>query len=441
MMREPFKLEKMGTSPVRRVFYASGGAANIIGAHEAWRSGVQDPTEVSITFSSQIADFCRSIGAHAYFVSPHGDARTATIDEFVLEHRPKKGGHGLSYHLNEIVYALGLLMTARRFKADLALMDTGATPVFMLTLFKLFGIPVVSILHNTLWPAHFPQQRRRDRVLRWLDRIFWRHGAAGAIAVSPECERQVRAEAPRLTYPIIQIRAQFHRDYFAAIPPPPPHTQRPFRVMFIGRVTESKGIFDMLEMAQSLERTDPGLVHWTICGKGDGFDALQAQRDAMGLENVVDLAGWVSLERLRDIYAQSHAAIVPTRSGFAEGLAMTAVEAVLAGRPVILNPVVPAIDVLGPAVLSGQTNDPESHADQVRRLACDPVLYCRLQKACAGCEAPFYDREQSLTAGLWKLLDACGLLGGAGQTLKFMPIPGPAPVEVRRATRKTAKLS
>jgi glycosyltransferase involved in cell wall biosynthesis len=441
MMREPFKLETMGASPVRRVFYASGGAANIIGAQEAWRSGTQDPTEVSITFSSQIADFCRSIGAEAYFVSPHADARTATLDEFVLEHRPKKGGRALRYHINEIVYSLGLLMTARRFKADLALMDTGATPVFMLALFKLFGIRVVSILHNTLWPAHFPPQRRRDRVLRWLDRIFWRHGAMGAIAVSPECERQVRTEAPRLTYPIIQIRAQFHRDYFGAIPPPPSHEQRPFRVMFIGRVTESKGVFDLLEMAQSLERTDPGRVRWTICGKGDGFDELKARREAMGLEDVVDLAGWVSLEQLKDIYARSHAAIVPTRSGFAEGLAMTAVEAVLAGRPVILNPVVPAIDVVGPAILSGQTNDPESHAEQVRRLARDPALYRRLQEACVGCEAPFYDREQSLTAGLWKLLKACSLLGGAGQTVRFMPMPVPAPVEVRRATRKTAKLS
>lgn len=441
MKQEPFKVETMSPGPVRRVFYASGGAANIIGAHEAWRSGRQDPTEVSITFSSQIADFCRSIGAEAYFVAPHADAKMIKLDEFVLEHRPKKGGRGLAYHVHEIAYAIGLLRSARRFKADAALIDSGATPPFMLLLFKLFGIPVVSILHNTLWPAHFPPPRMRDRLLRWLDRFFWRHGAAGAIAVSPECERQLRMEAPRLTYPVIQIRAQFHRNWFAAIPPAPAHEQRPFRVMFIGRVTESKGVFDILEMARSVEQTDPGVVRWTICGRGDALDALTAQRDAMGLADVVDLAGWVSLEQLRDVYAQSHAAIVPTRSSFAEGLAMTAVEAVLAGRPVILNPVVPAIDVVGAAVLAGKTNDPESHAEQVRRLARDPVLYRRLQKASATCEAPFYDREQSLTAGLWKMFDACGLLGSAGQSLRFMPVPGPAPVEVGRAARKIAKTS
>lgn len=41
---------------------------------------------------------------------------------------------------------------------------------------------------------------------------------------------------------------------------------RPKKVMFIGRATPSKGVFDILEMAQSIDRTDPGLVRWTICG-------------------------------------------------------------------------------------------------------------------------------------------------------------------------------
>ena len=149
--------------------------------------------------------------------------------------------------------------------------------------------------------------------------------------------------------------------------------------MFIGRVTPSKGVFDIPEMAQSIDRTDLGLVRWTICGEGDGFDALRAQRDTMGLQDIVDLPGWISLNRLLEIYAQSHAAIVPTRSTFQEALAITAAEAILAGRPVILNPVVPAIDLIGPACLAGDTNDTESHAEQVRLLAC--LLACSRQHA------------------------------------------------------------
>jgi glycosyltransferase involved in cell wall biosynthesis len=421
---------------VKRVFYASGGPANIIAAHEAWRAGIHEPTEVSITFSSQVADYCRSIGADAYFVSPYGSAKIARIDEFTLEQRPKRGGNTAFYHINELFYGIGLLITALRFRADIAFMDTGAAPIFMLFLFRMAGIPVVPILHNTLWPAHFPPTQLRHRIMRWLDRQFWRHGASAAIPVSPECEVQIRTEAPRLDYPIVHIRAQFHRTYFAQIPPAPPHEKRPFRVMFIGRVTPSKGVYDILEMARSIEQTDPGLVRWTICGRGDAFDELQARREAMGLQDVVELAGWVSLERLAEIYAQSHAAIVPTRSSFNEALAMTAAEAVLAGRPVILNPVVPAIDLIGPACLAGKTNDPESHAEQVRRLARDAALYETLRRACPSCEAPFYDREQGLAAGLRKVTDMLGLTEAeVGQVVE---LPVAMPLAANRPITKTA---
>ncbi|MBO9574353.1 MAG: glycosyltransferase [Sphingobium sp.] len=394
---------------IKRVFYACGGPANVVSAHEAWLAKEHESSEVSITFSSQVADYCEEIGASAYFVSPHAKTQRVQMGEYTLEHRPKKGGSGVGYHLNEIGYALGLLKTARAFKADIAFMDTGSMPIFTMFLFRLFGIPVVPILHNVLWPAHFPPTSFGRKLALWVDGLFWRYGASGAIGVSPECEKQVRAVAPGLRYPVIQIRAQFRPEYFAQIAPPPPHAKRPFRVMFIGRVTHSKGVFDILEMARSVETTDPGLVRWTICGTGDAFDALTAQRDAMGLQDIVDLPGWISLERLLDIYAQSHAAIVPTRSSFQEALAMTAAEAILAGRPVILNPVVPAIDLIGPACLAGKTNDAESHAEQVRLLARDGALYDRMQKACASLGAPFVDRQQGLTAGLREMVRRLGL--------------------------------
>ena len=394
---------------IKRVFYACGGPANVVSAHRAWLTKAHDPSEVSITFSSQVADYCQEIGASAYFVSPHPDKQLVQMDDYTLEHRPKKGRSGLRYHFDEMVYGWRLFRTAGKFGADIAFMDTGSMPIVSMFLFRLAGVPVVPILHNTLWPAHFEPTRFGAKLARWLDRIFWRYGASGAIGVSPECEKQVRMEAPRLRYPFVQVRAQFRPEYFAQIVPPPSHKKGPFRVMFIGRVTHYKGVFDILEMAQSVERTDPGLVRWTICGTGEAFEELKAQRDAMGLHDIVDLPGWISLERLLEIYAQSHAGIVPTRSNFTEALAMTAAEAILAGRPVILNPVVPAIDLIGPACLVGKTNDAESHAEQVRLLATDGALYDRLQRACVGLGAPFVDRRQGLTAGLREMVARLGL--------------------------------
>jgi hypothetical protein len=80
---------------------------------------------------------------------------------------------------------------------------------------------------------------------------------------------------------------------------------------------------------------------------------------------------------------------------------------------VILNPVVPAIDLLGPACLAGKTDDAESHAEQVRLMARDPILYEKLREACPSCWAPFYDRNQGLAAGMREITDRLGLCSRA----------------------------
>ena len=53
----------------------------------------------------------------------------------------------------------------------------------------------------------------------------------------------------------------------------------------------------------------------------------------MSLKEIVSIRGW-TLQDLQEVYARSHVSIVPTRSDYREGFAMTAAEAILAGRPV-----------------------------------------------------------------------------------------------------------
>ena len=124
----------------------------------------------------------------------------------------------------------------------------------------------------------------------------------------------------------------------------------------------------------------------------------------MQLEQVVELVGWVSLEQLQAIYGDSHACIVPTRSAFNEGLAMTAVEAVLAGRPLVSNPVVPATELLAPACLLGKTNDYKSHAEAVLELSQGQQRYELLRDACDGLALDFLDARLSLRAAVKQLL-------------------------------------
>lgn len=387
---------------IRRVFYAASGPGDLIGSHLAWKAGEHNPTEVSVTFSSQIEQYCCDIGAQAHLVSMHPDGRRLEDGAFILEHRPKPVRTGLGFHAEELRYAYGLLKTARAFGADVALLDSGVTHFFAMSLFRRAGIPVVTILHNTLWASGFRPQRPQDRVVDRLDAWFFRNDAAAIIAVSPEAERQVET-LTRRHGPIHQTRAQFLPEFFSAIPPAD-YSTKPFQVMFVGRVDESKGVLDIADMAASIERRQPGLVRWVICGRGPALDDLKAKVAANGTGHVVDIRGWVSLEDLQRVYAESHAAIVPTRSLFEEGLAMTAVEAILAGRPLVTNPIVPALELLAPAALAARSNDAESHAEQVFRLATDAALYERLRSATGALGSEFYDRSRGLTAVLHRAL-------------------------------------
>ncbi|MFO1091063.1 MAG: glycosyltransferase family 4 protein [Hyphomicrobiales bacterium] len=399
----------MGDSKTRKqpkkIFYA-GGPGNVIRAHKHWRSGDHDPTEVSITFSSQVEQFAADIGAELYIVCHHKQAETLVDGNVIIEDLPKPwpNSSGVFFHIRELVYTIQLLIRAVKFRSDLAIIDSGTTHYFLQSVFALFGIRVVPVLHNALWANGFPPSTTASKVIAFLDRYFWKYVPEVTLCVSPVCERQVRSVAGDTARPLVQIRAQFNTEYFDAIPPPPPHHQRPFTIIFVGRVVESKGVFDIVKIASILEKTVPGEVKWIICGTGADLETLRSTVTSSNLDHVVTVRGWTSPKDLQQVYPESHCLIVPTRSSFAEGLAMTAVEAALAGRPVITNPVVPALEVLRDCSIECKPDDPESYANNILKLIVDPGWYRRMQSAARSSARPFLDRSLGLTEVLKRLL-------------------------------------
>jgi glycosyltransferase involved in cell wall biosynthesis len=157
-------------------------------------------------------------------------------------------------------------------------------------------------------------------------------------------------------------------------------------------------------MAARINHRAPGRVNWEICGSGPDLELLRQRHRELNLGDSVSILGWVSLEQLRDVYQRSHISIVPTRSDFAEGLAMTAAEAILTGRPVITNPVVPALEILRPACIEARTNDVDSYVDAICNLIDDAPRYDSLRRACADLQPQFYDRDQGLAKVLTDVL-------------------------------------
>lgn len=325
---------------------------------------------------------------------------------FRVRQRPKRqfGDRGFAYHLAELVYGGWLFLEAKQFRADYAVIHSSSTHFFVLSLFHLAGIKVIPVLHNTLWPAGYPQAGFVKRAIRRLNGVFFRNCAHAVLGVSPECLRQVRTLAGQVSLDrLIEIRGQFSHSYFDAIPAAPSQ-MTPFRMMFAGRITENKGVFDLIEVARKIEGRAPGLVKWDVCGDGPDFQELRFRRDAANLQQVVELHGHVLPPQLSEIIARNHAAIVPTKSTFEEGMALSAIEPVLANRPVITSSVVPAWEVLGEACLRAEVDDVESYTEQVLRLAECPEVYKAAVEACAQVKQPFLDGKLGFAAGLRRAL-------------------------------------
>jgi glycogen(starch) synthase len=384
-----------------RVLYAAG-PGNVIQAHKHWMANEDDPTQLSITFSSQFEEFCRDVGASGYIISYHEEKHIFHDGQFILEHRPKPmpNAHGIGYHASEILYGLSLLLTALRHQVDVAILDSGSTHYFVGLLFRLAGIRVVTVLHNTLWPSGYPPKRFVPRLIRWLDSCFFRWAATATIGVSPECIRQVEQLTRGRNRALFQMRPQYRREYFQDRSPPPLHDGLPLRILYAGRIIREKGVFDILEIAGKVESLVPNQVKWEICGTGSDLDELIRWHRMLNLDLIVSIRGWTSPHDLRALQTACHASIVPTRSGFREGLAMAAVEAVLAGRPVITSSVVPALELLKPACVEARTNDVDSYVKCILGVMVDRNRYRVSCEACPPLRAQFFDRGLGLRAVL-----------------------------------------
>jgi glycogen synthase len=252
------------------------------------------------------------------------------------------------------------------------------------------------VLHNTLWPAGFPPKRPVQRLITRLNSLFFRWAATATVGVSPECIRQVKQLTRGRHKAVYEMRPYYRRQTFATIPLRAFERNGPFQILWSGRMAAQKGVLDVLAMAHQSEKRRPGRVHWHVIGGGPLAAEFRLQLKLMELDSVVSYYGELFPDRLLEIIGASHATIVPTRSAFAEGLAKTAVESVLSGRPAITNMVVPALEVLRPACLEAEPDDIASYVQLIHDLSDDRDRYRQLCEACSELQPQFYDGKRRM---------------------------------------------
>lgn len=144
------------------------------------------------------------------------------------------------------------------------------------------------------------------------------------------------------------------------------HQSAPFRVGFVGRLVEQKGLMDLVEAAARF-RDGFTLV---LVGAGPLQARLEARARELGIARNLEIKGGVPSARMPEIYRSLDALVLPsrTRPNWKEQFGRALVEAMACGVPVIGSYSGEIPNVIGDAGLVFPEGDVARLATQLARL-------------------------------------------------------------------------
>ena len=174
-------------------------------------------------------------------------------------------------------------------------------------------------------------------------------------------------------------------------------------LLTVGRIEPEKNPLLLADVLERLRERDP---RWRLTVVGDGplREALAARLRERGLDDSVDLAGYVPAgEELWRRYRASHAFL---HVSLTEGVPQVLVEAQAAGLPVVATDVGGVRDALGKSGLLVPQEDADAAVAQLEELRTDAELRARLIRD--GLESA---RAQTLEARVAEISGFFGLRG------------------------------
>jgi glycosyltransferase involved in cell wall biosynthesis len=235
------------------------------------------------------------------------------------------------------------------------------------------GVPLVCSFYGV--ELTFARSSRIPLLERFLRRAI--RTADAVTAISTYTEGLVRAVHDR---PVELIPFGATVPIPVQLPPPPPSP--PFRLLFVGRLVERKGVRYLLDAVAAARGAGADVVA-DVVGEGPTRPALEQHARALGLGSAVRFFGFVSDQELIRRYLACHAFVLPAvvdEKGDVEGLGVVIIEALAYGRGVIASAAGGITDIIqhdrtGLLVPPG---DARTLAEAILTLARDPQRLERL---------------------------------------------------------------
>ena len=183
-------------------------------------------------------------------------------------------------------------------------------------------IPIIIHLHGAEFKEFYEQESGmfKQSLVRWIfrkaDRIVvlssqWQRWLAGVVDAG-------------------RIVCIFNPAPVTTGPDGDPPARRSNELLFLGRLSTRKGIYDLLAAVAEL-RKDFATLQLLCCGDGDQ-QAVAVRAARFGIADAVKILDWVEGEQKRRLLMESTIYVLPS---YNEGLPMGVLEAMAAGMPVV----------------------------------------------------------------------------------------------------------
>jgi len=264
----------------------------------------------------------------------------------------------------------GLPMAVARERVDVLLNPGFTMPV-------LCPCPSVTVFHDL-------QHKRHPEHFRWFDLPFWRlllwlaaHRSKFLVAVS----EATRADLVRYyNIPAGKIRVVPHgvEERFFEIGRRREGVKPEPYLLAVSTLHPHKNLDRLIRAFARFHVIEPGF-RLVIAGmRGFFAGELETLIAGLGLADSVQLTGWVSRDRLEELYLGARAYINPT---LFEGFGMPVLEALAAGVPVACSSIEPVRSVAGDAALLFDPASDDAVLDAMIRIVSDDALRTRLAEA------------------------------------------------------------
>ena len=283
----------------------------------------------------------------------------------------RKGGDLLF----QLTVAMNIRKLDREFNFDLVVEDLNKLPLFTPFLVKK---PVLVQMHHLWRGSIFHEASFPVAFVVWaFERMIpWFYRKQPFVVVSPSTKREL--EEIGIAEDRISVIYNGSDDEASDAAPVEEESSVPY-FLWLSRVHRYKGIWTALEAFEEFAENHPD-VKLVVAGDGPLLKKIPAWLKERGLEEHVELLGFVSSEKKKKLLAN---AVALLQTSFKEGWGLTVVEAAKLGTTTIASDVPGLRD----SVRNGETGllfpvgDAHTCASEMDRLYSDDDLRTRLSQA------------------------------------------------------------